>query len=111
MESSVPPSSEPRAKQLSRGRPRVHNEDWIKVSVVLFTRQVRDLDRLTEQIRRKTGASLTRAELIRSLIDALSESRLDVTHSPTAVDLKRLLVAQLCHGRPLTRARRRRAAI
>jgi hypothetical protein len=62
-----------------RGRPRTHREAWTKVSVVMFERQVLELDRLTNAIRSKTGANLTRAEVIRSLLDALDESRLDVT--------------------------------
>lgn len=84
-----------RLRHLPRGRPRVHDEAWIKVSVVLFKRQVRELDRLTSAIRKTTGASLTRAEVIRNLIDALNESRLDVTHSDSGAHLKRLLVERL----------------
>ncbi len=66
----------PRAK---RGRPRTHREAWTKVSVVMFERQVLQLDRLTTTIRGKSGAHLTRAEVIRALLDALNESGLDVT--------------------------------
>jgi hypothetical protein len=82
----------PRAK---RGRPRTHREAWTKVSVVMFERQVLELDRLTAAIRSKTGASLTRAEVIRSLLDALSESRLDVTTVLSGAQLKRLLAQKL----------------
>ena len=82
----------PRAK---RGRPRTHREAWTKVSVVMFERQVLDLDRLTTAIRSKTGANLTRAEVIRSLLDALSESRLDVTTIVSGAQLKRLLLQKL----------------
>lgn len=84
-----------RKPPLPRGRPPIHDEAWIKVSVVLFKRQVRDLDRLTSAMRRKTGTSLTRAEVIRNLIDALNESRLDVTKSQSGAQLKRLLVNRL----------------
>src|SRR5581483_11260894 len=69
-------STPPRAR---RGRPRTHREAWTKVSVVMFERQVLDLDRLTTAIRSRSGAHLTRAEVIRSLLDALTDSRLDVT--------------------------------
>jgi hypothetical protein len=78
-----------------RGRPRIHREAWTKVSVVMFERQVLDLDRLTTAIRGKTGATLTRAEVIRSLLDALSESRLDVTSIVSGAQLKRLLLQKL----------------
>ena len=85
-------ATRPRAK---RGRPRTHREAWTKVSVVMFERQVLDLDRLTIAIRGKTGAHLTRAEIIRSLLDALGESRLDVTSVVSGAQLKRLLAQKL----------------
>jgi hypothetical protein len=82
----------PRAK---RGRPRTHREAWTKVSVVMFERQVLELDRLTTTIRGKSGAHLTRAEVIRALLDALNESRLDVTAVLSGAHLKRLLEQKL----------------
>jgi hypothetical protein len=78
-----------------RGRPRTHREAWTKVSVVMFERQVLELDRLTAAIRGTTGAKLTRAEVIRSLLDALNESRLDVTSVVSGAQLKRLLSQKL----------------
>ena len=86
------PAARPRAK---RGRPRTHREAWTKVSVVMFERQVLELDRLTTAIRSKTGANLTRAEVIRALLDALNESRLDVTTVLSGAQLKRLLSEKL----------------
>jgi len=85
-------TTRPRAR---RGRPRTPHEAWTKVSVVMFERQVLDLDRLTTAIRGKTGANLTRAEVIRSLLDALSVSRLDVTSIASGAQLKRMLVQKL----------------
>jgi hypothetical protein len=82
----------PRAR---RGRPRLHREAWTKVSVVMFERQVLELDRLTTAIRSKTGAHLTRAEVIRALLDALDESRLDVTSVVSGAHLKRMLAQKL----------------
>ncbi len=81
--------------RVRRGRPRTHREAWTKVSVVMFERQVIDLDRLTNAIRSKTGANLTRAEIIRALLDALDESRLDVTSVVSGAQLKRMLVQKL----------------
>ena len=86
------PVTRPRAR---RGRPRTHREAWTKVSVVMFERQVLELDRLTNAIRTKTGANLTRAEVIRSLLDALDESRLDVTSVVSGAQLKRMLTQKL----------------
>jgi hypothetical protein len=86
------PVSRPRAR---RGRPRTHREAWTKVSVVMFERQVLELDRLTNAIRSKTGANLTRAEVIRALLDALDESQLDVTSVLSGAQLKRILAQKL----------------
>lgn len=86
------PVTRPRAR---RGRPRIHREAWTKVSVVMFERQVLELDRLTNAIRRKTGANLTRAEVIRALLDALDESRLDVTTVLSGAQLKRIVAQKL----------------
>jgi hypothetical protein len=61
----------------------------------MFERQVHDLDRLTTAIRSKTGASLTRAEIIRALLDALDESRLDVTSVSSGAQLQRMLAQKL----------------
>ena len=82
----------PRAK---RGRPRTHREAWTKVSVVLFERQVLEIDRLTAAIRAKTGATLTRAEIIRALLDALNESGLDVRSVVSGAQMKRLILKKL----------------
>jgi hypothetical protein len=61
----------------------------------MFERQVLELDRLTTAIRSKTGATLTRAEVIRALLDGLSESRLDVTGVTSGAHLKRLISQKL----------------
>jgi hypothetical protein len=61
----------------------------------MFERQVVELDRLTNAIRSKTGATLTRAEIIRALLDALDESPLDVTAVESGAQLKRLLLQKL----------------
>ena len=82
----------PRAK---RGRPRTHREAWTKVSVVMFERQVLQLDRLTTAIRSKSGAHLTRAEVIRALLDALNESGLDVTAVLSGKQLQQIIEQKL----------------
>lgn len=78
-----------------RGRPRTHREAWTKVSVVIFERQILVLDKLTMAIRSKTGATITRAEVIRSLLDALDESPLDVTNVVSGAQLKRMVLQKL----------------
>ena len=61
----------------------------------MFERQVLELDRLTNAIRSKTGANLTRAEVIRALLDALDESQLDVTSVLSGAQLKHILAQKL----------------
>jgi len=70
------------------GRPPVHSETWSKVSVVLFDRQIHHLDRLSIDIRDKTGKVLNRAEIIRALIDGLIDSGMDITAAASEADLR-----------------------
>ena len=78
-----------------RGRRPSHAERWTKVTVVLMDRQIVFLDRLVADIRAANGASISRANLIRSLIDALAESDLDLTSSRSETDLIKVLAARL----------------
>jgi hypothetical protein len=77
------------------GRPPVHDEAWTKVTVVLFDRQIVFLDRLAANIRAKSGAVISRAQLIRSLVDAVADADIDLTASTSEADLKATLLARL----------------
>jgi len=66
----------------------VHQETWSKVSVVLFDRQILHLDRLSTDIRGRSGKVLNRAEIIRALIDGLIDSGMDVTGTASEADLR-----------------------
>jgi hypothetical protein len=86
----------PAAPQKRRpGRPPVHDETWTKVTVVLFDRQIGFLDQLAGNIRERSGAAISRAQLIRSVLDAVSEADLDLTASTSEADLKATLLARL----------------
>jgi len=78
-----------------RGRRPSHTEHWTKVTVVLFDRQIVFLDRLGADIRATNGVAISRAHVIRALIDALSESDLDLTGTRSEADLKAILTARL----------------
>jgi hypothetical protein len=78
-----------------RGRRPSHTEHWTKVTVVLFDRQIVFLDRLGADIRATSGVAISRAHVIRALIDALSESDLDLTGTRTEADLRAILTARL----------------
>jgi hypothetical protein len=77
------------------GRPPVHDEAWTKVTVVLFNRQIVFLDRLAANIRARSGAAISRAQLIRALLDAVADADLDLTMSTSETDLKATILAKL----------------
>ena len=77
-----------------RGRPLVHNEPWSKVSVVLFDRQVVKLDRLVGTVTINDGPRLTRAGLIRALVDGLIDSGLDLSSMASERELRKRFATQ-----------------
>ena len=77
------------------GRPPVHDEAWTKVTVVLFNRQIVFLDRLAANIRARSGAAISRAQLIRALLDAVADADLNLTMSTSETDLKTTILAKL----------------
>lgn len=77
------------------GRPPVHAEPWTKVTVVLLNRQIAFLDRLAANIGDHGGGPISRAQLIRALVDSLSEADIDLTASRSEKDLQATLVARL----------------
>lgn len=77
------------------GRPPVHDEEWTKVTVVLFNRQIVFLDRVASSIRAHNGSAISRAQLIRALVDAVAEADIDLTASRSEADMKATLLARL----------------
>lgn len=78
------------AKTSNRGRPIVHVEPWSKITVVLLDRHVAFLDRLAIDIRLKHGKAISRAEIIRGLIEAAFQGGVDLSQADsidTIVDL------------------------
>ena len=60
--------------------------------MILLNRHIVFLDRLSSDIREKTGRAIKRAELIRALIEMLSESDIDLTSATSEADIKARLV-------------------
>lgn len=89
------PTRRPPAGKRRPGRPPVHDEAWTKVTVVLFNRQIVFLDRLAANIRAHSGAAISRAQLIRSLVDAVADADIDLTAAMSEADLKATLLARL----------------
>jgi hypothetical protein len=77
------------------GRPPIHDEEWTKVTVVLFNRQIVFLDRVAASIRAHNGAAISRAQLIRALVDAVGEADVDLTTARSEADMKTTLLARL----------------
>jgi hypothetical protein len=73
----------------------VHDEAWTKVTVVLFNRQIVFLDRLAANIRAQNGAAISRAQLLRSLVDAVADADVDLTTATSEADIKRAILARL----------------
>ena len=65
------------------------------MSVVLFDRQIAHLDDYGNGRRVWKGKALSRAEIIRALIDALIESGLDVTSATSEADLRARVARRL----------------
>jgi hypothetical protein len=82
-------------RESRRGRPPIHREPWSKVSVVLFDRQIIHLDRLTTDIRGRSGKIVNRAELIRALIDGFIDSGMDATAAASEADLRARVARRL----------------
>ncbi len=77
------------------GRPPIHDEAWTKVTVVLFNRQIVFLDRMAANIRAQSGAAISRAQLIRALLDAVADADIDLTAATSETDLKATILARL----------------
>ena len=85
-----------------RGRRPSHDGRWTKVTVVLFNRQIVFLDRLAANIRAQSGAAISRAQLIRALLDAVADADIDLTSSTSEADLKATILARLGRYRLLS---------
>jgi hypothetical protein len=81
------------------GRPPIHDEAWTKVTVVLFNRQIVFLDRVAANIRARSGAAISRAQLIRALLDAVGDSDIDLASATSESDLKTTVLSRLGRSR------------
>lgn len=79
----------------NRGRPVVHTEPWAKITVVLLDRHVAYLDRLAIDIRLKHGRAISRAEIIRGLIESAIQSGIDLSQAESIDTLVELLLSSM----------------
>src|SRR3954447_7206389 len=89
------PTRRTAAAKRKPGRPPVHDEAWTKVTVVLFNRQIVFLDRLAANIRAQSGAAISRAQLIRALLDAVADADVDLTAAMSEDHLEATIFARL----------------
>jgi len=92
---STAPSRRAAAGRRKPGRPPIHDEAWTKVTVVLFNRQIVFLDRLATNIRARSGAAISRAQLIRALLDAVTDADIDLTAATSETDVKAKMLKSL----------------
>lgn len=81
------------AAKPTRGRPVMHTEPWAKVTVVLLDRHVAYLDRAAVEIRLRHGKAISRAEIIRGLIEAAIQSGVDLSQADSADALAELVAS------------------
>jgi hypothetical protein len=65
--------------KIDEARPVSLGESWAKVTVVLLDRQIAYLDRIAVDIRLHHAVAISRAELIRALIEAAWQSGLTLS--------------------------------
>jgi hypothetical protein len=83
------------ATAASSGRPRKHFERMASASVLLADRHIVYLDRLSADIRARSGNSVKRAEFIRAMIAALEESEIDLAAATSEDEVRRMLLQHL----------------
>ena len=100
MQRTSPVDTMTKSQAQKPGRPKVHLEAWSKVSVVLFARQVIQLDRLARAASTRGHKPMTRACIIRGLIDGLLDSGLDVSLHGSEAELREQVTRQLKNSGP-----------
>ena len=90
-EDEIPPEKPRRGP----GRPPVHDEAWSKVTVVLFDRQIGFLDSVAADIRAQKGTAVSRAQLIRALVDAAADAGIDLTTAKDKAEMRAMLKERL----------------
>ena len=76
------------------GRPPIHDEAWSKVTVVLFDRQIAFLDQLARSVRARSGVAISRAQVIRALVEAAEKSEIDLTASRSEADMTETILSR-----------------
>jgi hypothetical protein len=73
-------------------------ETWSKITVVLLDRHVAYLDRIAVDIRLRRGVAISRAEMIRGLIEAASKTSVTLSDASGNAEIVELLRAAWARG-------------
>jgi hypothetical protein len=76
-----------------RGRPVVHTEPWEKITVVMLERHAAYLDVMSVLIRLKHHKAISRAEIIRALVEFMIRSKIDFKQFATIEAMVTFLVS------------------
>ena len=77
------------------GRPKIHTEDTLKTVITIRKSQLLWLDRLALEVRDKSDQIIDRGLLIRAFIDAVLESKIDLSNITSEEDAKEIIVKKL----------------
>lgn len=77
---------------MQRGRPTVHTEPWEKITVVMLERHAGYLDVMSVLIRMRHHKAISRAEIIRALVEFMEQSRIDFAQFATANEMTEYLI-------------------
>ena len=91
-EADTHPQVEPGRKV---GRPTLHQEEVVKITMVLLARQVVYLDNVSNSIRKSSGSVVKRSEILRALVEALEAAAPDWSEVRSQSDLVEQLKARL----------------
>ncbi len=86
-----------------RGRPLPQPDSWAKITVVLLDRHVAYLDRIAVDIRLEHSFAISRAELIRSLIEAAAQSGVVLSDAADSKEMIEMLRDVWSRGKPRRR--------
>ena len=88
----------PRMRKRDQAPPVPAGETWSKITVVLLDRHVAYLDRIAVDIRLQRGIAISRAELIRGLIEATSRTGVELSDAPGNQEMISLLRGAWARG-------------
>lgn len=88
----------PVAEAAPQAAPRAKRTPLLKTTVWLHRKRVADLDQQALNIRRRTGAVISRSDIVRALVDAFLAAGVDIRDAETEDDVRRTILARMGAG-------------